>query len=67
MKRSYRVSIETDLAVSAENIDETKVEETRQHAAARLRNKLSDEEGASVNASLNRSLAQLKVKRRRNT
>ena len=33
--------------------------------AARLREKISDEEVASVNASLARSLAQLQVKRRR--
>ena len=59
--------IVTDMAVRAENNDESKVEEARQRAAARLRNKLSDEEVASVNASLNRSLAQLKIKRRRNT
>jgi F-type H+-transporting ATPase subunit epsilon len=60
-----RVSIVTDMAVAAERIDEAKVEEARQRAAARLREKISDEEVASVNASLARSLAQLKVKRRR--
>ncbi|HXU37100.1 MAG TPA: ATP synthase F1 subunit epsilon [Blastocatellia bacterium] len=60
-----RVSILTDLAVVAENIDEAKVEEARQRAAARLREKISAEEVASVNASLARSLAQLGVKRRR--
>ncbi len=59
------VSIVTDMAVAAENIDEAKAEEARQRAAARLRDKISDEEVASVNASLARSLAQLKVKRRR--
>jgi len=58
------VSILTDLAVAAEHIDEAKVEEARQRAEARLREKLSDEEVASVNASLTRSLAQLHVKRR---
>jgi len=62
-----RVAIVTDMAVRAENIDEAKVEEARQRAAARLREKLSAEEVASVNASLARSLAQLKVKRRRHT
>jgi F-type H+-transporting ATPase subunit epsilon len=60
-----RVSIITDLAVAAENIDEAKAEEARQRAAARLREKISAEEVASVNASLARSLAQLGVKRRR--
>jgi F-type H+-transporting ATPase subunit epsilon len=59
-----RVSILTDLAVPADRIDEAKVEEARRRAEARLREKLSDEEVASVNASLARSLAQLHVKRR---
>ena len=59
-----RVSIVTDMAIPAENIDEAKAEEARQRAAARLREKLSTEEVASVNASLVRSLAQLRVKRR---
>ena len=40
-------------------------EEARQRAETRLREKLSDEEVASVNASLARSLVQLRVKRRR--
>ena len=60
-----RVAIVTDMAVTAERIDEAQAEEARQRAAARLHDKLSDEEVASVNASLARSLAQLKVKRRR--
>ena len=53
------------MAIAAETIDEAKAEEARQRAEARLREKLSDEEVASVNASLVRSLAQLRVKRRR--
>jgi F-type H+-transporting ATPase subunit epsilon len=61
---SDRVSVLTDLAVAADRIDEAKVEEARRRAEARLREKLSDEEVASVNASLARSLAQLHVKRR---
>jgi F-type H+-transporting ATPase subunit epsilon len=60
-----RVSILTDLAVQAEKIDEAKAEEARLRAEARLREKLSDEEHAAVNASLIRALAQLRVKRRR--
>jgi len=59
------VSVATDMAVAAESIDEAKAEEARQRAAARLREKLSDEEVASVNASLARSLAQIHVRRRR--
>jgi F-type H+-transporting ATPase subunit epsilon len=60
-----RVSILTDMAVAADKIDEAKVEEARQRAEARLREKVSAEEIASINASLARSLAQLRVKRRR--
>ena len=60
-----RVAIVTDMAIPAERIDEAQVEEARARAAARLQEKISDEEVASVNASLARSLAQLQVKRRR--
>src|SRR6059058_6703754 len=59
-----RVAVLTDLAVAADRIDEAKVEEAKRRAEARLREKLSDEEVAAVNASLARSLAQLHVKRR---
>jgi F-type H+-transporting ATPase subunit epsilon len=59
-----RVSIVTDMAVPTESIDEAKAEEARQRAAARLREKISSAEVASVNAALARSLAQLRVKRR---
>jgi len=59
-----RISIATNMAVACDNIDEAAAEEARQRAAARLREKLSAEEVASVNASLTRALAQLHVKRR---
>jgi F-type H+-transporting ATPase subunit epsilon len=59
------VSVLTDMAIAADKIDEAKVEEARRRAAARLQDKISDEEVASVNASLVRSLVQLRVKRRR--
>jgi len=49
----------TDLAVAADRIDEAKAEEAKLRAEARLREKLSDQEVAAVNA----SLAQLRVKR----
>jgi F-type H+-transporting ATPase subunit epsilon len=64
---SSRVSIVTDMAIPAEKIDEARVEEARARAAARLREKISDEEVATVNASLARSLAQLQVRKRRRT
>jgi F-type H+-transporting ATPase subunit epsilon len=62
---SHRIAIVTDMAVPSDKIDESKVEEARQRAEARLHDKLSDEEVASVNAALAHSLAQLQVKRRR--
>jgi F-type H+-transporting ATPase subunit epsilon len=58
------VAILTDMAIAAEKIDEAQVEEARQRAEARLSEKISDEEVASVNSALTRSLAQLRVKRR---
>ena len=60
-----RISIATNMAISLDQIDESAAEEARQRAAARLREKLSSEEVASVNASLTRAVAQLHVKRRR--
>ncbi len=59
------VSIMTDMAIKADDIDEAKAEEARQRAVDRLQQKLTDEEVASVNAALLHSLTQLNVKRRR--
>jgi len=59
------VAIATTMAIPSEKIDEAKVEEARARAAARLEDKISDEEVAAVNAALANSLAQLHVKRRR--
>ena len=58
------VSIVTDMAVPADSIDEAKAEEAEQQAEARLREKLSAQEVASVHSALARSLAQLSVRRR---
>jgi F-type H+-transporting ATPase subunit epsilon len=58
------MSIVTDMAIPAEQIDEAKIEEARARAARRLQEKISDEEVASVNASMVRALAQLQVRRR---
>jgi F-type H+-transporting ATPase subunit epsilon len=60
-----RVSIITDMAIRAADINEAAAEDARQRAAARQRETIADEEVATVNASLARSLAQLRVKRRR--
>lgn len=59
-----RISILTDMAIQAENIDEAAAEEARKRAEARLAQKLSDEDAAMVQASLAHALAQLQVKRR---
>jgi len=59
-----KVAILTDMAIKATDIDETKAEEARRRAEARLAEKLDDEEAALVSAALMHSLAQLKVKRR---
>jgi F-type H+-transporting ATPase subunit epsilon len=59
-----RVAILADMAIRAESIDESKAEEARKRAEARLAEKLDDEESALVQAALAQSLAQLKVKRR---
>jgi F-type H+-transporting ATPase subunit epsilon len=59
-----RVAILTDMAMKADDIDEAKAEEARKRAEARLQEKLTDEESATVSAALAQSLAQLHVKRR---
>jgi len=59
------VSVLSDMAIEAANIDEAKVEEARRRAEARLAEKLSAEDAALVQATLVRAAAQLKVKQRR--
>jgi F-type H+-transporting ATPase subunit epsilon len=59
-----RVAILTDMAITADRIDEAKAEEVRKRAEARLAEHLDEAETAVVNAALAHSLAQLKVKRR---
>jgi F-type H+-transporting ATPase subunit epsilon len=58
------VAVMTDMAIKADDIDETKAEEARRRAESRLAEKLGDEESAALQAALAHSLAQLKVKRR---
>jgi F-type H+-transporting ATPase subunit epsilon len=60
-----KVSVLTDMAIKADDIDEARAEEARQKAEARLAQKLNDEERASVEASLMHVTAQLKLKRSR--
>ena len=58
-----QVSVLTDMAIKADDIDEVKAEEARQKAEARLGQKLSAEESATVHAALVHATTQLKVKR----
>ena len=58
-----RVAILTDMAIKADDIDETRAEEARRKAELRLAQKLSDEEAATVHAALVHATTQLKVKR----
>jgi F-type H+-transporting ATPase subunit epsilon len=59
-----RVAILTDMAIRAENIDEAAAAEAQKKAEARLSQKLSDEEAATVHAALAHALTQIKVKQR---
>ncbi len=58
------LTIMTDLASYAQDIDERAVEEAKKRAEQALDQKLSDEEYAETLANLEKSLAQLRVKRR---
>lgn len=61
-----KVSVLTDMAIREDDIDESAAEEAMRRAEEAMRDeKLHGEEYASVQASLQKSLAQLKVKRRR--
>jgi len=58
------LTIMTDLATYAQDIDERAVEEAKKRAEQALEQKLSDEEYAETLANLEKSLAQLRIKRR---
>lgn len=58
------LSIMTDLAAYEADIDEKAVEEAKKRAEQALEQKLSDEEYAETLANLEKSLAQLRIKRR---
>ncbi|PWU08321.1 MAG: ATP synthase F1 subunit epsilon [Verrucomicrobia bacterium] len=61
-----QVSVLTDLAVNEEDIDEQEVEEAIRRAEAAMREShIGGEELAFVQANLEKSVAQLRVKRRR--
>ncbi|MBI2040360.1 ATP synthase F1 subunit epsilon [Candidatus Microgenomates bacterium] len=58
------LTIMTDLATYAQDIDEKAVEEAKKRAEQALEQKLSNEEYAETLAILEKTLAQLRVKRR---
>jgi len=61
-----KVVVLTDMAVKESEIDEDAAEDAVQRAEEAMRSsKMSDEEYATVKASLQKSLAQIRVKRRR--
>jgi len=61
-----KVAVLTDMAVKDADIDESAAEEAIQRAEAAMRNeKMDDEEHAMVKAALQKSLALVRVKRRR--
>ncbi|HOW63935.1 MAG TPA: ATP synthase F1 subunit epsilon [Candidatus Paceibacterota bacterium] len=59
-----RVSIMTDMALRAEEVDHAAAEEARKRAEARLQEKLSPEEERSANAAMMQALAQLNFQRK---
>jgi F-type H+-transporting ATPase subunit epsilon len=59
-----RVAILTDMAIKADDIDEAAAADAMRKAEARLAQKLSNEEAATVQASLTHAATQLKVKQR---
>lgn len=58
------LTVMTDLAVNETDIDERAVEEAKKRAEQALSQTLSDEEYAETFANLQKSLAQLRIKRR---
>src|SRR5476651_1082366 len=59
-----RVAVLTDMAIKADDIDEAAAELARQKAEARLSQKLSNEEAATVHAAIAHATTQINVKRR---
>ncbi|MCB1077815.1 MAG: ATP synthase F1 subunit epsilon [Verrucomicrobiae bacterium] len=62
---SKSVSVLTDMALSEEEIDEAAVAEALERAEKALKEKIGDEEIATVQAAIQKSMAQLHLKRKR--
>ncbi len=59
-----KVSILTDMAIEAKDIDEAKALEAQKRAEARLKEKISDVEAAAAQAAIARTVTQLQIKRK---
>ncbi len=59
-----KVSVLTDMAIKADEIDEARAADAQKAAENRLAQKLTDEESATVHAALVHATTQLNVKRR---
>jgi F-type H+-transporting ATPase subunit epsilon len=60
-----RVSVLTDMAIRADDLDDAKAEAARAAAEKRLKERLGDGDAAAVNAAIMRSVEVLKGRRRR--
>jgi F-type H+-transporting ATPase subunit epsilon len=60
-----RVSVLTDMAIRADDLDDAKAEAARAAAEKRLKERLGDSDAAAVNAAILRSVEALKGRRRR--
>lgn len=58
------VSILTDMAIRADQLDEARIEQARRAAANRLRERFNEAEAAALNAAIARSIDSLKGRRR---
>jgi F-type H+-transporting ATPase subunit epsilon len=60
-----RVSVLTDMAIRADDLDDAKAEAARVAAEKRLKERLGESDAAAVNATIMRSMEALKGRRRR--
>jgi F-type H+-transporting ATPase subunit epsilon len=58
------VSVLTDMAIRADEIDEARIEQARRAAENRLRERFSEADAAALNAALARSIENLRGRRR---
>lgn len=59
-----RVSVLTDLALKADEMDEAKAEQARKNAEARLKERMSESDAVTMNAAIVRSIDALRGRRR---